>query len=107
VPQHRLTAGTRACLQRFGQFFFFKKSSEVSGEQTKWIQFQIVKRNGPCAAQTIDGQEGIHAMSRNSSENRSSNKQREIALPLPNRAPQLRTAQGIDEACKTVLQQPD
>ena len=46
-------------------------------------------------------------MSRNSSENRSSNKQREIALPLPNRAPQLRTAQGIDEACKTVLQQPD
>ena len=52
--------------------FFFKKSSEVSGEQTKWIQFQIVKRNGPCAAQTIDGQEGIHAMSRNSSENRSS-----------------------------------
>lgn len=26
-----------------------------------------------------------------------------IALPLPNRVPQLRTAQGIDEACKTVL----
>jgi len=29
------------------------------------------------------------------------------SIPLPNRASQLRTAQGIDEACKTVLQQPD
>jgi len=61
----------------------------------------------PLCCTSNSGQEGIHAMSRNSSENRSSNKQREIALPLPNRAPQLRTAQGIDEACKTVLQQPD
>jgi len=95
VPQH----GCHACMLAKTRLFF---RSEVSGEWTKWIQFQIVKRNGHCAP-AIDVQEGIHAMSRNSSNNRSSNKQRKIALPLPNRVPQLRTAQGIDEACKTVL----
>jgi hypothetical protein len=30
-------------------------------------------------------------------------KEKIALLPLPNRVPQLRTAQGIDEACKTVL----
>lgn len=79
-------------------------SSEVSGDWTKWIQFQIVKRNGHCAL-AIDVQEGIHAMSRNSSNNRSSNKQRKNSITFAQQgaSAQNSTAQGIDEACKTVL----
>lgn len=72
VPQQSTPShGCQASMLAKTQLFF---SSEVSGGRTKWIQLRIVKRNGYCA-QAIDVQEGIHAMSRNSSKNRSSNKQ--------------------------------